>query len=136
MEGQHSYQSISHDIKVSATPYLVPERSDPEKNKFYYAYHIQFTNEGEQSMQLLRRFWRIRMGHMEEVSEGPGVVGVTPTLAPGESFDYTSFCPLNTPFGNMRGHYLFKDENGQKYRVEIPLFFLRPNAPLAEITAE
>ena len=77
-------------------------------------------------MQLMSRHWVITDGHGEvhEV-EGPGVVGKQPQLAPGESFEYSSYCPLPTPTGNMRGKYWMVNAQGDRFPVNIPVFFLR-----------
>lgn len=121
------YSNESHAIEVCAQPTYVKERSFPDKDFFFYAYHISITNHSDYDAKLLRRTWLIRNGHgtINEI-EGPGVIGQTPIIKAGESFEYTSYCHLPTPSGNMRGNYLFEwVETGDKFNVEIPLFFLR-----------
>ncbi|MGB0454153.1 MAG: Co2+/Mg2+ efflux protein ApaG [Bacteriovoracaceae bacterium] len=136
----HIYEShhffFDGHIEIKARPYYVPERSIPEKNFYFYAYHIEIKNNSNQTCKLLRRQWNIRNGngHAKEV-EGVGVIGKTPIFEPGEEFEYTSFCHIKTPTGNMRGRYLFstyeidpltdKEILNEKFWVEVPLFFLR-----------
>ena len=112
-------------IRVQVQPTYLPERSSPERGRFLFAYHIRVTNHGDRAVQLLRRHWFITdgNGHVEEV-EGAGVVGETPVLRPGTSFDYTSFCPLPTPFGSMHGTYFMQAEDGTGFDVEIGRFSL------------
>ncbi len=112
-------------IRVQVQPTYLPERSSPESGLFLFAYRIRVTNQGDRTAQLLRRHWIITdgNGHVEEV-EGEGVVGETPALRPGASFEYTSFCPLQTPFGTMHGTYLMRAEDGTQFDVEIGQFSL------------
>jgi ApaG protein len=90
-----------------------------------FAYKIVLVNEGDAPARLLSRHWVIldADGHREDV-EGPGVVGETPRLDPGERFEYMSGCPLPTPWGTMEGSYLFERDDGQTFRVKIGRFFL------------
>ncbi len=112
-------------VRVQVTPSYVPERSAPEQGRYLFAYRIRITNQGDRTVRLLRRHWFITdgLGHVEEV-EGAGVVGETPVLRPGAAFEYTSFCPLPTPFGTMHGTYLFKTEDGSEFDAEIGQFTL------------
>jgi len=120
------YAETTHDIEVKVMPFFVPEQSLPEAGRFLYGYHVTITNHGQAEAKLISRHWIITDGHsrVEEV-KGEGVVGLQPLLRPGESFEYTSACPLPTPTGNMRGSYLMVDQNGRRLTVRIPLFFLR-----------
>jgi ApaG protein len=120
-----SYSEKTNDIEITVTPAFVPEQSNPALEQFLFAYHVRIRNDGSERVQLLSRHWVITDGHqrIQEV-EGDGVVGKQPVLGPGESFSYTSACPLTTPTGNMRGTYLMVSGRGQ-FRVKIPLFFLR-----------
>lgn len=113
-------------IEVTAFPQFVPERSIPHSDYYFYIYHIQIKNNSTATMQLLSRHWIITdgKGRTEEV-KGDGVVGEQPVLKPGETYSYTSSCPLATPTGNMRGTYFMQGVEGRKYGVKIPLFFLR-----------
>lgn len=122
------YSNETYDIEVCAQPTYIKERSFPEKDFYFYAYHIKINNHSGQAAKLLRRTWLIRNGNgtVNEI-EGPGVIGQTPVIQPDEEFEYTSYCHLPTPSGNMRGSYLFEwVETGDKFNVVIPLFFLRP----------
>ena len=98
---------------------------EPSKNQWFFLYTITITNEGTETAQLLTRHWLITdgTGHVEDV-RGPGVVGKQPTLAPGESFTYTSGCPLPTPFGVMEGTYQMITSNGDEFEVKIAPFTL------------
>ena len=105
----------------------VAERSNPEMGSYFFAYHVRISNEGTETVQLMSRHWFITNanGHVEEV-QGPGVVGEQPTLEPGTAFEYSSFCPLNTPMGVMKGTYQMVTEDGDEFDVEIaPFTFAR-----------
>lgn len=122
------YCEVTHDIRVEVEPTFVPEQSQPQANYYYFSYRVKITNLGSRKTQLISRHWVITDGNgvIHEV-RGPGVVGYEPTLEPGESFEYASFCPLPTPTGNMRGTYqmIDLDDYQKQYHVKIPLFFLR-----------
>lgn len=123
------FESTTRKIKVEVHPSYVREHSDPSQSYYYFAYKVRIINGGEMPVQLVRRHWIIKdaFGEMEEVS-GDGVVGMQPLLKPGESFEYSSFCPLNTPTGSMQGKYFMKASTGEEIEVEIPLFILsEPN---------
>ena len=119
------YSSITQDIQVTVEPEFVPERSDAEQATFFWAYTVEIANQGDQTVQLTARHWRIMDGNgrTEEVL-GTGVVGEQPVLKPGESFRYTSGCPLSTPSGIMTGSYRMVAENGEVFDAEIPVFSL------------
>ncbi|MEK6625445.1 MAG: Co2+/Mg2+ efflux protein ApaG [Bdellovibrionota bacterium] len=126
----YTYTAITNKILVSATPYLIKEKSRPKDQHFVYAYHIRIKNDGETPIILQRRFWRIRHGKnkQEEILGGEGVVGQYPQINPGEEFEYQSFCPIPSPFGSMRGHFQFIDKSSAlTFRADIPLVFLRPD---------
>lgn len=125
------YHEITQGIEVEVTPEFLPEESAPEADRFVFAYHITITNRGDTEVQLLSRHWIITDGHGEtrEV-QGPGVVGEQPTLRPGDKHKYSSFCPLPTPTGNMRGTFQMTNRLGAKFDVRIPLFFLRDTRSL------
>ena len=91
-----------------------------------FQYTVRITNLGTDTVQLLNRHWTITdaADHVEEV-RGPGVVGAQPVLAPGESFKYSSWCPLKTPTGMMRGTYQMAASNGERFDIEIAPFALR-----------
>jgi ApaG protein len=103
----------------------IAEQSDPESGSYLFAYTIRVQNTGDIGGQLLSRHWIITDGNgkVEEV-RGPGVVGEQPRLAPGESFEYTSACPLGTAVGTMRGSYQCVAADGAAFEVPIPEFVL------------
>ncbi|MBL4599187.1 MAG: Co2+/Mg2+ efflux protein ApaG [Rhizobiaceae bacterium] len=119
------YHTKTHDITVSAMPVYIDERSDPDNSQYFWAYRIVIKNESDIAVQLLRRYWHITDGNgkVEEVA-GDGVVGETPTIEPGTSFDYTSGCPLTTPSGIMTGKFFLVDEDGNDLEIAIPAFSL------------
>jgi ApaG protein len=119
------YETLTRGIRVRVTPSYIEEESTPEENYFFWAYTVVIANEGSETVQLRSRVWRITdaRGNTEEV-RGPGVVGQTPVIPPGESFSYTSGCPLRTPQGIMVGSYQMEDANGELFHVDIPAFSL------------
>lgn len=119
------YVATTRAIKVSVVPQFLEEQSSPDESHYFWAYSIEITNEGSETVQLKTRHWRITDAHgrLEEV-RGPGVVGETPVLAPGESFSYTSGCPLKTPSGIMVGSYRMVTADGESFDVKIPAFSL------------
>ncbi len=123
--GRQMYKSKTHDITIEVSPAYIPEQSEPERDHYFFSYHVKICNESKRDVQLLRRHWIITdgFGQVEEV-EGPGVIGVQPTLKPGEVFEYSSFCPLPTPTGSMHGSYLMVDKAGEPLEVQIPMFVL------------
>ena len=100
-------------VRVRVQSVFVPERSAPERDYYFFAYRVHISNVGDQDVQLVSRHWIITDGdgEVEEV-QGPGVIGEQPVLSPGQSFEYTSACPLHTPVGTMHGTYqmVTKDE--------------------------
>jgi ApaG protein len=118
-------EAVTRGIKVYVESEYAPERSQPSQNQWFFLYTITISNEGTETAQLLTRHWIITdgTGHVEEV-RGPGVVGKQPVLAPGESFTYTSGCPLTTPFGVMEGTYQMVSANGDAFDVKIAPFTL------------
>lgn len=120
-----SSESVTNGVNVRVQSRYVPEQSDPDGGGWFFAYSVTIANEGEATVQLLSRHWVITdaNGHVEEV-RGPGVVGAQPVLRPGESFEYTSACPLRTPFGTMHGTYQMLNENGDHFDAEIAAFSL------------
>ena len=120
-----TYQAITRGIRVSVLPQYLEHESDPDENRYFWAYTITIENEGAETVQLRTRHWKItdQTGHVEEV-RGPGVVGQTPTLKPGEQFQYTSGCPLPTPSGIMAGSFQMTTDDGEKFDVAVPAFSL------------
>jgi ApaG protein len=120
-----SSEAVTRGIRVHVESEYAPNQSRPAQNQWFFLYTVTITNEGSETVQLLTRHWIIRdgTGHVEEV-RGPGVVGKQPTLQPGESFEYTSGCPLATPFGVMEGSYQMVGGGGEPFDVKIAPFTL------------
>ena len=119
------YEKITREVSVSVRPFFLAEQSSPDRNHYVWAYRVNIHNRGNDTVQLLNRHWKItdKLGRLQEV-KGPGVVGEQPVLRPGESFEYTSGCPLETPSGIMAGSYEMTTSGGEKFMVEIPAFSL------------
>jgi ApaG protein len=119
------YEAVTRGVRVKVTPQFLEDESAPDEDRFFWSYTIDIVNEGSETVQLRSRHWRITdgQGHTEEV-RGPGVVGKTPVLAPGASFQYTSGCPLGTPSGIMVGSYQMTTESGELFNVAVPAFSL------------
>ncbi len=119
------YRARTCDIEVVVEPYYLEEQSSPEDSRYVWAYHIVIENHSDQAVWLTHRYWHItdQNGLVDEV-EGPGVVGEQPRLLPGDSYEYSSGCPLDTPSGIMFGHYRMEDDEGKAFNVEIPAFSL------------
>ena len=117
-------EAVTHSIRVEVMSQHVPENSPP--SEWVFQYTVRITNEGTDTVQLRSRHWIITDGveHVEEV-KGPGVIGEQPVLAPGVSFQYSSWCPLTTPTGSMRGTYQMTRQDGTKFEIEIAPFALR-----------
>lgn len=119
------YEAVTHKIRVRVSPEYLPDQSEPEDGRYFWAYKVEITNLGKETVQLKTRHWRITdaNGRTEEV-RGPGVVGEQPTLEPGQTFTYSSGCPLRTPQGLMVGSYQMEDSVGEMFDVAIPAFSL------------
>ena len=119
------YEKVTRSISVSVHPFYVEEQSSPNEDRFVWGYRVNIENRGAETVQLLTRHWRItdKYGRLQEV-KGPGVVGETPTLKPGDAFEYTSGCPLATPSGIMAGSYQMTTAGGKRFDIEIPAFSL------------
>jgi ApaG protein len=119
------YSCVTRDIQITVLPEFVPERSDADEATFFWAYTVEIANQGDMTVQLTARHWKITdaNGKLEE-AQGPGVVGEQPVLKPGETFRYTSGCPLTTPSGIMTGSYRMVTEKGDVFEAEIPVFSL------------
>ena len=126
------YHETTESISVTVKPLYLEDQSSPIENHFVWAYQVVIENTGANTVQLLNRHWRITdsMGRHQEV-RGAGVVGEQPTLAPGESFEYTSGTPLTTPSGIMVGTYEMESADGRRFSVAIPAFSLdSPHQPI------
>jgi ApaG protein len=119
------YTATTRAIQVTVKPQYLPDQSDPSKSQYVWAYQVRIENKGDQTVQLHSRHWKITdgLGRRQEV-KGPGVVGKTPRLRPGDVFEYTSGTPLSTPSGFMGGTYQMVSESGEKFDIEIPTFSL------------
>ncbi|MEO5321731.1 Co2+/Mg2+ efflux protein ApaG [Mesorhizobium sp. CC13] len=124
------YRAVTRNIAVEVEPFYLEERSEPSENHYVWGYRVTIENNSDEFVQLLSRYWHITdaAGKIEEV-RGPGVVGDQPELNPGDSYQYTSGCPLSTPSGIMVGRYTMRNEAGELFDVAIPAFSLDlPNA--------
>jgi ApaG protein len=119
------YQATTRAIRVTVEPTFLDAESSPDKDQYFWAYRIEIANLGKEVVQLRTRHWRITdaNGRTEEVN-GAGVVGKQPVLKPGETFSYTSGCPLSTASGIMAGTYRMQNDKGETFFVEIPAFSL------------
>ena len=118
-------EAVTHGIRVEVLSRHVPENSR-QQGEWVFEYTVRITNQSPETVQLISRHWIITDGleHTEEV-RGPGVVGEQPVLAPGQSFKYSSWCPLKTPTGVMRGTYQMVNSDGQRFDIEIAPFALK-----------
>ena len=117
--------ATTRGVTVRVSVSYLPEQSEPQRGRWFWAYHIRLENEGAGAVQLLTRHWIITDGRgARHTVEGEGVVGEQPLIAPGASFDYVSGCPLATPSGAMEGSYRMVGEDGAIFDVAIPRFTL------------
>ncbi|MCL6705615.1 Co2+/Mg2+ efflux protein ApaG [Pseudomonas sp. R2.Fl] len=116
---------MTRDIEVSVEPFYLEEQSDPEDGRYVWGYKVVIANHSRETVRLMHRYWHItdQNGQVDEVS-GPGVVGEQPSLRPGDTYEYSSGCPLDTPSGMMFGHYQMETEDGRQFEVAIPAFSL------------
>ena len=119
------YTQTTRGITVSVNPVFLEDQSVPAEYRYVWAYQVRIDNGSDNTVQLRRRHWRITdaVGHVQNV-EGDGVVGEQPMLHPGESFEYTSGTPLQTPSGIMVGTYQMETRDGETFDVAIPAFSL------------
>lgn len=119
------YSQTTRDITVTVQPVFLEDQSSPTENHYVWAYRVRIENQGHETVQLMRRHWKITdaLGRMQEV-QGTGVVGEQPVLEPGGSYEYTSGTPLSTPSGIMMGSYQMETGDGQTFDVGIPAFSL------------
>lgn len=126
------YSSTTESVTVTVKPVYLEDQSEPENGHYVWAYTVRIENKGEGTIQLQTRHWRVTdaLGRTQEV-RGQGVVGEQPILTPGDSFEYTSGTPLDTPSGIMMGSYQMTTESGDSFDVEIPAFSLdSPHQPM------
>jgi len=119
------YQAVTRNIRVTVKPQFLENQSLPEERKFVWAYTITVENQSEETVKLLTRHWIITdgLGRKQEV-KGDGVVGEQPTLNPGDSFEYSSGCPLSTPSGLMQGSYGMVNHRTEMFEIAVPVFSL------------
>ncbi len=120
------YEAETNGIHVRVAPSFLPQESDPEERRWFWAYTIEVENRGARTVQLVTRHWRITdaMGAQSSV-DGDGVIGKQPVIRPGDCFRYTSGCPLAAPSGMMGGHYtMVETDTGRAFDVTIPTFAL------------
>jgi len=117
--------AITNGIRVTVSSSYVPAQSTPKTHRYVFAYTVRITNEGTEAAQLKSRHWIVTHGNgkVEQV-RGPGVVGEQPTLRPGEHFEYTSGCVLETPSGSMEGTYQMVRSDGSQFDAAIAPFAL------------
>ena len=117
--------AITNGIHTHVECQYLEDESSPEKDNYIFTYRITISNHSQRTVQLLGRHWVITNadGITEEV-EGPGVVGQQPVIRPGQSFNYSSFCPLNTPIGTMQGTYQIMTESQETFDAVIAPFTL------------
>ena len=120
-----SSEVTTRNIRVRVQAQYDPSRSNPQLNQWFFLYTVTIANQGHETAQLISRHWIITdgIGKVEEV-RGLGVVGEQPVLEPGQSFEYTSGCPLTTPFGTMHGTYQMVNQAAEKFDIEIAPFTL------------
>lgn len=119
------YTETTRSITVTVQPLYLEEQSSPTEGHYVWAYRVRIENHGDETVQLKRRHWKITdaLGRVQEV-QGAGVVGEQPVLQPGQSFEYTSGTPLQTPSGIMMGAYEMEGLDGETFDVSIPAFSL------------
>ena len=130
--------TTTEGIRIQAAAQYLPDESNPDTPLFLFMYRIVIENVGRRTVKLRSRHWVIRDAFNERDDvRGAGVVGEYPLLAPGERYEYTSTCPLRTPWGTMEGSYTFEDSaTGETLEAEIRRFFLVPSSRLTHFSAE
>ena len=128
MPARPFYYRETNGIRISVRPVYLPERSNPARLHFVFAYFVRIENVGPETAQLRSREWHIYDSIGEEtVVEGQGVVGEQPRLAQGQVHEYQSFCVLKSPSGHMEGRYHFLRSDGLEFPAQIPRFQLVAN---------
>ncbi len=128
--GVRTSDTTTRGIRIEVQSTYMPERSAPKEAQYLFEYHVRISNVGSETAQLISREWIITNadGEVERV-KGPGVIGEQPTLTPGSSFEYRSFCPLKTSVGSMHGSYQMVTAQGDRFDAIIAPFTLAvPNA--------
>lgn len=119
------YSETTRSLTVTVQPIYLEDQSSPSDNHFVWAYRVRIENGGQETVQLLRRHWKITdaIGRIQEV-KGAGVVGEQPVLQPGDAYEYTSGTPLSTPSGIMEGTYQMETQDGERFDIAVPAFSL------------
>ncbi|UCE88057.1 MAG: Co2+/Mg2+ efflux protein ApaG [Deltaproteobacteria bacterium] len=123
-------EAVTRGVRVRVEAHFDPDRSHAQRNLFFFLYSVEIANQGRETVQLLSRHWLITdgTGRVQEV-RGAGVVGKQPRLEAGQTFRYTSGCPLSTPMGSMRGSYQMVTDGGTHFDAEIASFdLIQPHA--------
>ena len=115
------------DIQIEVRTRYLLEQSDPDEDRYAFAYTVEICNRSDEVVKLLNRYWHITDDN-EKVEEvrGVGVIGQQPEILPGQSFHYTSGAVIETQFGNMQGEYEMQSASGEKFKAQIPPFLLAP----------
>ncbi|AKM11574.1 Co2+/Mg2+ efflux protein ApaG [Croceicoccus naphthovorans] len=123
MDQLFDHAASADGITVRVSVSYLPEQSQVPAGRWFWAYHIRIENKGDEAATLVSRHWRITDADGRvSIIDGEGVVGEQPRLAPGQSHDYVSGCPLTTPHGSMEGFYSFVRDDGTKFEAPIPFF--------------
>ena len=125
MESFFPFAETTDGVTVRVSVTFLPEQSDIDGRRWFWAYHVRIENHRDTAVQLLTRHWRIndQRGGLQMV-DGDGVIGEQPIIQPGRSHDYVSGCPLNTPRGSMEGHFVMVGDTPPAFEVRIPRFLL------------
>jgi ApaG protein len=125
MQWMEGSDAVTAGIRVKIRSVYLSDRSDPVNHHWVYAYRVTIQNEGSRPARLLSRHWIITNGHgVQDHVQGAGVIGETPRLDPGEQFQYTSGCPLDTAMGTMHGTYQMVRDDGTRFDAEVAPFTL------------
>lgn len=121
---RHGSDAVTDGVRVIVRPSFMALQSSAKDKRFLFSYSVTIRNEGSSRIRLATRHWRIVDADGEErIVEGPGVIGQHPELGPGDSFEYSSFCPMLTPWGTMEGHLTF-ERDGAEFNARVARFFL------------
>jgi len=121
--------TLTRGFRVSVLPHFIAEQSSPDESRYIFSYRIRIANESDLTAKLLSRHWIITDGNgIQHTVQGDGVIGQQPTLAAGQVHEYSSYCPLPTPWGTMEGSYTMQSiipgEPGELFEIEIGRFYL------------
>lgn len=117
--------ALTEGVRIAVQPRFLPEQSDPSIRQFIFAYQVKIHNESEAPIRLINRYWLIvdAQGRSHEV-RGEGVVGQQPRIMPGDSHEYSSYCPLPTTWGTMEGKYQMRRDDGTTFEANVARFYL------------